>query len=187
MNYGVPDDYEELARRGIDVAGKIVLARYGGSWRGIKPKVAAEQGAIGCLIYSDPRDDGYVRGDVYPIGAYRMDRGVQRGSVADMPLFPGDPLTPNAGATGAAERLDLDDAPTLTTIPVLPISYADAEPLLRALGGPVAPPAWRGGLPLTYHLGPGPAAVDLEVASTWELQPAYNVIGRLAGSEAPNQ
>ena len=128
MNYGVPDDYEELARRGIDVAGKIVLARYGGSWRGIKPKVAAEQGAIGCLIYSDPRDDGYVRGDVYPIGAYRMDRGVQRGSVADMPLFPGDPLTPNAGATEAAERLDLDDAPTLTTIPVLPISYADAEP-----------------------------------------------------------
>ena len=187
VNYGVPDDYDELARRGIDVAGKIVIARYGGSWRGIKPKVAAERGAVGCLIYSDPRDDGYVQGDVYPAGAYRMDRGVQRGSVADMPLFPGDPLTPNVGATETAERLPLDEAPTLTAIPVLPISYADAEPLLRALGGPVAPPAWRGGLPLTYHLGPGPAAVELEVAFDWELEPAYNVIAKLAGAEAPDQ
>ena len=187
VNYGVPDDYDELARRGIDVAGKIVIARYGGSWRGIKPKVAAERGAIGCLIYSDPRDDGYAQGDVYPAGPYRMDQGVQRGSVADMPLFPGDPLTPNVGATEAAERLSLDDAPTLTAIPVLPISYADAEPLLRALRGPVAPPAWRGGLPLTYHLGPGPAAVELEVAFDWDLEPAYNVIGKLAGAEAPDQ
>ena len=187
VNYGVPDDYDELARRGIDVAGKIVIARYGGSWRGIKPKVAAERGAIGCLIYSDPRDDGYAQGDVYPAGPYRMDQGVQRGSVADMPLFPGDPLTPNVGATEAAERLSLDEAPTLTAIPVLPISYADAEPLLRALGGPVAPPAWRGGLPLTYHLGPGPAAVELEVAFDWDLEPAYNVIGKLAGAEAPDQ
>ena len=181
VNYGVPDDYDELARRGIDVAGKIVIARYGGSWRGIKPKVAAERGAIGCLIYSDPRDDGYAQGDVYPAGPYRMDQGVQRGSVADMPLFPGDPLTPNVGATEAAERLSLDEAPTLTAIPVLPISYADAEPLLRALGGPVAPPAWRGGLPLTYHLGPGPAAVELEVAFDWDLEPAYNVIGKARG------
>ena len=187
VNYGVPDDYDELARRGIDVAGKIVIARYGGSWRGIKPKVAAERGAIGCLIYSDPRDDGYVQGDVYPAGAYRMDRGVQRGSVADMPLFPGDPLTPDVGATETAERLALDEAPTLTAIPVLPISYADAEPLLRALGGPLAPPAWRGGLPLTYHLGPGPAAVELEVAFNWELEPAYNVIAKLAGAQTPDQ
>ena len=187
VNYGVPDDYDALARRGIDVAGKIVIARYGGSWRGIKPKVAAERGAIGCLIYSDPRDDGYVQGDVYPAGPYRMDRGVQRGSVADMPLFPGDPLTPNVGATEGAERLPLDEAPTLTSIPVLPISYADAEPLLRALGGPVAPPAWRGGLPLTYHLGPGPAAVELEVAFDWNLEPAYNVIARLEGADEPDQ
>lgn len=186
VNYGVPDDYDELAQRGIDVAGKIVIARYGGSWRGIKPKVAAERGAIGCLIYSDPRDDGYVQGDVYPAGPYRMDRGIQRGSVADMPLFPGDPLTPNVGATETAERLSLDEAPTLTSIPVLPISYADAEPLLRALGGPVAPPAWRGGLPLTYHLGPGPATVELEVAFDWELEPAYNVIGKLAGTDEPD-
>ena len=187
VNYGVPADYDELARRGIDVAGKIVIARYGGSWRGIKPKVAAERGAIGCLIYSDPRDDGYGQGDVYPGGPYRMDRGVQRGSVADMPLFPGDPLTPNVGATESAERLPLDEAPTLTAIPVLPISYADAEPLLRALGGPVAPPAWRGGLPLTYHLGPGPAAVELEVAFDWDLEPAYNVIAKLEGAETPDQ
>ena len=183
----MPEDYDELARRGIDVAGRIVIARYGGSWRGIKPKVAAERGAVGCLIYSDPRDDGYVQGDVYPGGAYRMDRGVQRGSVADMPLFPGDPLTPFTGATETAERLTLAEAPTLTAIPVLPISYADAEPLLRALGGPVAAPSWRGGLPLTYHLGPGPAAVELEVAFDWETVPAYNVIGRLAGSEEPDQ
>lgn len=187
VNYGVPADYEELERRGIDVTGKIVLARYGGSWRGIKPKVAAEHGAIGCLIYSDPRDDGYVQGDVYPEGPYRRADGAQRGSVADMPLFPGDPLTPNVGATEDAERLDLAEAPTLTKIPVLPISYADAEPLLAELGGPVAPRDWRGGLPLTYHLGPGPTQVHLELAFDWDLEPAYNVIARLEGRERPDQ
>ena len=187
VNYGVPADYEDLERRGIDVRGKIVIARYGGSWRGIKPKVAAEQGAIGCLIYSDPRDDGYFRGDVYPAGPYRMDRGIQRGSVLDMPLFPGDPLTPNVGATADAERLDRSEAPTLTTIPVLPISYADARPLLEALGGPLAPLAWRGGLPITYHIGPGPAVVELELAFNWDLAPAYDVIATLAGSERPDQ
>ena len=187
VNYGVPGDYDELERRGIDVAGKVVIARYGGSWRGIKPKVAAEHGAIGCLIYSDPRDDGYARGDVYPDGPYRMADGAQRGSVADMPLCPGDPLTPHVGATEAAARLDLDEAPTLTKIPVLPISYADAEPLLAALGGPVAPGNWRGGLPLTYHLGPGPAQVHLEVAFNWDLEPAYNVIARLEGRERADQ
>jgi N-acetylated-alpha-linked acidic dipeptidase len=187
VNYGVPADYEELERRGIDVTGKIVIARYGGSWRGIKPKVAAEHGAIGCLIYSDPRDDGYGRGDVYPDGPYRRADGAQRGSVADMPLFPGDPLTPNVGATEDAERLELDDAPTLTKIPVLPISYADAQPLMAALAGPVAPGDWRGGLPLTYHLGPGPAQVHLELAFNWDLEPAYNVIARLEGRERSDQ
>ncbi len=187
VNYGVPADYEDLERHGIDVRGKIVIARYGGSWRGIKPKVAAEHGAIGCLIYSDPRDDGYSQGEVYPAGPYRADDGVQRGSVLDMPLFPGDPLTPNVGATADAERLDRSDAPTLTTIPVLPISYADARPLLEALGGPVAPPAWRGGLPITYHIGPGPAVVELELAFDWDLAPAYDVIATLEGSERPDQ
>ena len=188
VNYGVPKDYEELERRGIGVKGKIVIARYGGSWRGIKPKVAAEHGAIGCLIYSDPRDDdGYFEGDVYPEGAYRNERGAQRGSVADMPLFPGDPLTPGVGATPGAKRLTLAEAPTLTKIPVMPISYADATPLLRALRGPVAPESWRGALPLTYHLGPGPAKVHLKLAFDWKQVPAYDVIARLPGSERPDQ
>ena len=187
VNYGVPRDYEELERRGVDVKGKIVIARYGGSWRGIKPKVAAERGAVGCLIYSDPRDDGYFQGDVYPKGAWRNEWGAQRGSVADMPLFPGDPLTPGVGATREATRLDRKDAPTLTKIPVLPISYSDALPLLRALGGPVAPPAWRGALPVTYHLGPGPAAVRLKLAFDWKLAPAFNVVARLRGAERPDE
>lgn len=187
VNYGIPDDYEELERRGVDVAGKIVIARYGGSWRGIKPKVAAEHGAIGAIIYSDPSDDGYGAGDVYPNGPYRMEHGVQRGSVLDMPQYPGDPLTPGYGATPDAERLDPADAPTIMKIPVLPISYADALPLLSALGGEVAPASWRGGLPITYHTGPGPATVRLHVEFNWDLAPAYNVIARLPGSEFPDE
>ena len=187
VNYGVPRDYEELERRGVDVKGKVAIARYGGSWRGIKPKVAAEHGAVGCIIYSDPRDDGYYQGDVYPEGAWRNERGAQRGSVADMPLFPGDPLTPGVGATPEARRLALKDAPTLTKIPVLPISYADALPLLRAMRGPVAPEAWRGALPITYHLGPGPAKVHLRLAFDWKQVPLYDVVARLAGSERPDE
>jgi N-acetylated-alpha-linked acidic dipeptidase len=187
VNYGVPRDYEELERRGIDVKGKIVIARYGGSWRGIKPKVAAERGAIGCLIYSDPRDDGYYQGDVYPKGAYRMEWGAQRGSVADMPLYPGDPLTPNIGATKDAKRLEIKNAPTLTKIPVIPISYGDALPLLKNLGGPVAPESWRGALPITYHLGPGATTVRLKLEFNWDIKPIYNVIAKMKGSESPDQ
>jgi N-acetylated-alpha-linked acidic dipeptidase len=188
VNYGVTRDYEELERRGIDLKGKIVLARYGGSWRGIKPKVAAEHGAIGCLIYSDPRDDGYFEGDVYPRGPYRSEAGAQRGSVADMPLYPGDPLTPGVGATPeVAKGIDLSRAKTLTKIPVMPISYGDALPLLKALGGPVAPESWRGALPVTYHLGPGPTKVHLKLAFDWRLVPAYDVIARRAGSERPDE
>jgi N-acetylated-alpha-linked acidic dipeptidase len=187
VNYGVPRDYEELAQRGIDVRGKIVIARYGGSWRGIKPKVAAEHGAVGCLIYSDPRNDGYYQGDVYPKGAWRNEWGAQRGSVADMPTFPGDPLTPGVGATADARRLDIRNAPTLTKIPVLPISYADALPLLRALGGPVAPDSWRGALATTYHLGPGPATVHLKLEFDWQRVPARDVIARLRGAERPDE
>jgi N-acetylated-alpha-linked acidic dipeptidase len=188
VNYGIPADYDELEKRGISVRGKIVIARYGGSWRGIKPKVAAERGAIGCLIYSDPRDDGYFQGDVYPKGAYRNEFGVQRGSVADMPLFPGDPLTPNVGATKDAKRLALKDAPTLTKIPVLPISYGDALPMLRNLGGAVAPASWRGALPITYHLGGVNAVkVRLKLEFNWDLKPAYNVIAKMAGAESPDQ
>ncbi len=153
VNYGIPDDYEMLDRLGISVKGAIVIARYGGSWRGIKPKVAAEHGAVGCLIYSDPRDDGYSDGDVFPAGGLRNRDGVQRGSVMDMPVYPGDPLTPGVGATKDAKRLPIEKAVTLTKIPVMPISYGDAQPMLAAMTGPVAPAAWRGGLPITYHLG----------------------------------
>ena len=187
VNYGIPADYEELARLGIDVKGKIVLAKYGGSWRGIKPKVAYENGAIGCIMYSDPEDDGYFQGDVYPKGPYRMEHGIQRGSVLDMPMYPGDPLTPGYGATKDAKRLDIADAPTIMKIPVKPISYGDALPLLKALDGPVAPVAWRGGLPITYHVGPGPAKVNLHLEFEWELRTAYNPIGRMEGSVYPNE
>jgi N-acetylated-alpha-linked acidic dipeptidase len=182
VNYGIPEDYEQLDRLGISVKGKIVIARYYHSWRGIKPKVAAEHGAVGCLIYSDPHEDGFVEGDTFPAGAWRPKDGVQRGSVADMPLYPGDPLTPGVGATKNAKRLDIKDAPTITKIPVLPISYADAQPLLAALAGPVAPEGWRGGLGITYHVGPGPAKVHLKVKSNWDLKPLYDVIAKIPGS-----
>ncbi len=187
VNQGLPKDYEVLAQHGIDVHGKIVIARYGGSWRGLKPKLAAENGAVGCILYSDPRDDGFFQGVVYPDGPYRMGYGVQRGSVLDMPLSPGDPLTPGYGATPDAERLSLDQATGLMTIPVLPIGYADAEPLLRALEGPVAPVSWRGALPLTYHMGPGPARVRLELKFSWDLVPAYNVVAVMEGSDYPEE
>ncbi|HVF30161.1 MAG TPA: M28 family metallopeptidase [Pyrinomonadaceae bacterium] len=187
VNYGVPADYDELERRGIDVKGKIVIARYGGSWRGIKPKVAAEHGAVGCLIYSDPRNDGYYQGDVYPKGPYRMDHGVQRGSVMDMPLYPGDPLTKGIGATKGAKRIDIKTAPTLTKIPVLPISYADALPLLRNLDGAVVPDSWRGALPVTYHFGGRTPTVRMKLEFNWDIKPIYNVIARMPGAERPDQ
>ena len=187
VNYGLPSDYEELDRRGISVKGAIVIARYGASWRGIKPKVAAERGAIGCLIYSDPRDDGYFVDGVFPDGPMRSKDGVQRGSVMDMPTYPGDPTTPGRGSTPGVTRLDVKDVTTLTRIPVLPISYGDAQPLLAALGGTVAPMDWRGSLPITYRIGPGPARVHLKVAFDWSLKRAHNVIARLPGSTYPNE
>jgi N-acetylated-alpha-linked acidic dipeptidase len=187
VNYGLPKDYEWLAEHGIDVRGKIVLARYGASWRGIKPKVAAEHGALGCIIYSDPRDDGYFQGDVYPKGAWRPDSGAQRGSVMDLPTYPGDPLTPFVGATEYVDNPDYQKAQTLTKIPVLPISYGDAVELIKRLGGPVAPEPWRGALPITYHAGPGPATVHLKLAFNWKLAPAYDVIARMPGSELPGE
>src|SRR6476659_214877 len=165
VNYGIPEDYEKLEQMGISVKGAIAIARYGNSWRGIKPKVAAEHGAVGCLIYSDPRDDGYFEGDVFPQGAWRPPDGVQRGSVMDMPIHPGDPLTPDVGATKDAKRLALKDVKTFTRIPVLPISYGDAQNLLKALTGPIGPENWRGSLPFAYHIGPGPAKVHLKVLS----------------------
>ncbi len=187
VNYGLAEDYETLATMGIDVKGKIVIAKYGRSWRGIKPKVAYEHGAIGCIIYSDPKDDGYFAGDVYPKGAFKNENGVQRGSVMDMVIYPGDPLTPNIGATENAKRLDRKDAPTILKIPVLPISYKDAKPLLAALKGPVAPEDWRGALPMTYHVGPGAATVHLKLAFNWNMVTAYDVIGMIKGSTYPDE
>jgi len=187
VNYGTPADYEELERRGIDVKGKIVISRYGGSWRGIKPKVAAEHGAVGCLIYSDPKNDGFYQGDVYPKGPYRNENGVQRGSVMDMPLHPGDPLTKGIGATKNAKRIDRKDAETLTKIPVLPISYSDALPLLRNLDGAVVPDAWRGALPVTYHFGSGTPTVRMKLQFNWEMKKIYDVIAKMKGSELPDQ
>lgn len=187
INYGVPADYDELAKLGVDVKGKIVIARYGGSWRGIKPKVAAEHGAIGCLIYSDPRDDGYYQGDVFPKGPYRPEQGAQRGSVMDMPIHPGDPLTPGWGAVKGAKRIRREEAEVITKIPVLPISYGDALPMLRELTGPVAPEAWRGALPITYHVGSGPARVHLKVSFDWSMKTLYDVVARIEGSTYPDE
>ena len=187
VNYGIPEDYEQLDRMGVSVQGKIVIARYYHSWRGIKPKVAAEHGAVGCLIYSDPHEDGFVQGETFPKGAWRPKYGVQRGSVADMPVYPGDPLTPGVGATKDAKRLKIEDAPTITKIPVLPISYADAQPLLEALTGRVAPPQWRGGVGITYHVGPGAAKVHLKVKSNWDTKPVYDVIAKIPGATFPDE
>jgi N-acetylated-alpha-linked acidic dipeptidase len=164
VNQGVRSDYEQLDRMGVSVKGAIVIARYGGAWRGIKPKVAAEHGAVGCIIYSDPRDDGYAAGDTFPNGPYRPLEGVQRGAVTNT-LYEGDPLTPGYGSTKDAKRLPIKGNPLITKIPVLPISYGDAQPLLAAIAGQTVPPAWRGNLPITYHVGPGPAKVHLKVES----------------------
>jgi N-acetylated-alpha-linked acidic dipeptidase len=186
VNYGMRDDYDQLDRMGISVKGKIVIARYGAGWRGIKPKVAYEHGAIGCIIYSDPADDGYLPGDVYPKGAYRPKEGVQRGSVEDT-YYPGDPLTPGVGATKDAKRLQISESKVIQKIPVLPISYEDAQPLLAAMGGEVVPEKWAGALPITYHMGPGPAQVHLIMKSNWDIKPLYDVIARIPGSTYPDE
>jgi N-acetylated-alpha-linked acidic dipeptidase len=188
VNYGLKDDYEALDRRGISVKGKIAIARYGGGWRGLKPKLAQEHGAIGCIIYSDPQDDGYRAGDVYPKGGARPDYSVQRGSVADMTTFPGDPLTPGVGATANAKRLTREESPTILKIPTLPMSYGDAVKILSKLGGPQAPADFAGALPITYHLGgDGKTQLHLLVNSEWSLKPVYDVIAMLKGGEYPDQ
>jgi N-acetylated-alpha-linked acidic dipeptidase len=187
VNYGMQADYETLERQGVDVKGKIVIARYGNGWRGLKPLLAQMHGAVGCIIYSDPRDDGYSVDKAYPDGPARPPQGFQRGSVADMPLYPGDPLTPGVGATKDAKRLERSQAQTILKIPALPISYADAQPLLEAIGGNVAPAAWRGSLPITYRVGPSTARVHLMVRSDWSLKTLYDVIAVMKGSKWPDQ
>jgi N-acetylated-alpha-linked acidic dipeptidase len=188
VNYGMPDDYEELARRGIDVRGKIILARYGAGWRGLKPKLAQEHGAVGTLIYSDPADDGFSSDDPYPHGGARPEGGVQRGSVQDMTTYPGDPLTPGIGATANAKRLTREEARTILKIPALPISYGDASKILAALQGPVVTGSRRGGLAMAYHWGGTDAVkVHLAVKSDWSLKRLYDVIGVMKGRIYPDQ
>ena len=187
VNYGMPADFERLKEMKISVKGKIVLARYGAGWRGIKPKVALENGAIGCLIYSDPRDDGFFQGDVYPGGPYRPEYGAQRGSVMDMPIHPGDPLTPGWGSEAGGRKNKREDAATILKIPVLPIGYGDALPILKQLKGPVAPEAWRGALPVTYHVGPGPAQLHMKLSFEWKNRPLYNVVVRIPGTTRPDE
>jgi len=187
VNYGLPKDYEELDRLGISVKGAIAIVKYGNSWRGIKPKVAAEHGAIACLIYSDPADDGYFVDNVFPKGPMRPPEGVQRGSVMDFPSSsPGDPLTPGVGATPDAKRLAIKDAGSITKIPVLPVSYGDAQPLLSALTGPMAPKEWRGALAISYHVGPGPAKVHLKVTFHWDMKRIFDVVAKIPGAEEPD-
>ncbi len=188
VNYGMPEDYEALERLGVSVKGKIVIARYGQGWRGLKPQLAEEHGAIGALIYSDPADDGYGQGDVWPKGPHRPPASVQRGSVQKMMIYPGDPLTPGIGAVAGAKRLSRAEAKTLLKIPALPISYADAKPFLEALKGPEAPAAFRGGLPIAYHVGgSGETSVHLAVKSDWSLKTIYDVIAVMKGKGEPDQ
>src|SRR6516225_599701 len=187
VNYGMQEDYKILQRLGVSVSGKIVIARYGGGWRGLKPKLAYQHGAVGCVIYSDPGNDGYAVDDTYPSGPMRPPNGLQRGSVSDISLYPGDPLTPGVAATKNAKRLKVSQAPTILKIPVLPISYADAQVFLATLGGPVAPPSWRGSLPITYHVGPAATVSHLAVKSDWSLKEIDDVIAVMKGSTWPEQ
>jgi len=187
VNYGAPSDYEQLDAMGVSVKGAIVIARYGETWRGIKPKLAAEHGAIGCIIYSDPKDDGYARGEPYPNGPMRPPDGVQRGSVMDMPVYPGDPQTPGIGAKAGVKLIPLDQVKTITKIPVLPISYADAQPFLKALEGETVPANWRGDLPFTYKTGPSKAMVHLAVTFNWDRKPLYNVVATIPGEKFPDE
>jgi N-acetylated-alpha-linked acidic dipeptidase len=187
VNYGMPADYDQLERMGVSVKGKIAITRYGKGWRGLKPKLAQEHGAVGCIIYSDPRDDGYAADEPYPTGPARPEGGLQRGSVVDMTLYPGDPLTPGIGATKNAKRLKVSEAPTILKIPTLPISWGEAQHLLATLDGEVAPRAWMGNVPLTYHIGGNGAPVHLAVKSDWSLKPLYNVVAMLKGSDYPDQ
>ncbi len=187
VNRGLPNDYQKLAEMGISVEGKIAIARYGGSYRGVKVKVAGEQGAIGLIIYSDPADDGYMKGDTYPRGPWRSADAIQRGTVKYIFQYAGDPLTPGWASTKAAHRIPITEATDLPQIPVAPLAYRDAEPLLRALAGPNVPRGWQGGLPFAYHIGPGLAKVHLKVRSEHKNRPIYNVIAKLKGTENPDQ
>ncbi|HWQ02884.1 MAG TPA: M28 family metallopeptidase, partial [Candidatus Nitrosotenuis sp.] len=182
VNYGLPEDYKRLRELGVNPEGKIALARYGRSFRGVKARVAEENKAVGLIIYSDPADDGYVAGDIYPKGPYRPSSGIQRGSVYYGFFYSGDPLTPGVAATEKAKRLDPAEARSLPRIPVMPINYRDAHEILSRLEGPRVPREWQGGLPFSYHTGGGPAAVHMKVEMDYELRAIYNPVARIRGA-----
>jgi N-acetylated-alpha-linked acidic dipeptidase len=182
VNYGTQEDYRTLASSGVHVEGKIVLARYGRNYRGIKAKLANEHKALALIIYSDPKDDGNVAGETYPNGPWRPMSGIQRGSIIYTQLYPGDPLTPGVAATPAAKRLAPADAASLPRIPTMPINAQDASAILGNLGGETVPADWQGGLPFTYHFGPGSAEVHLKLVMDYQQRPIYDVIAKLHGT-----
>jgi N-acetylated-alpha-linked acidic dipeptidase len=189
-NYGTPEDFRKLDEMKIDVRGKIVLVRYGQNFRGVKEFIAQERGAAAVLIYSDPHDDGWQRGDKYPQGPWRPDTGVQRGSVGYMFQFPGDPTTPGIASVPSlpdSQRTPPEKSAQLPKIPVTPISYADAWPILEHLAGPDSPRDWQGALPFTYHLGPGPVKVRVHLKQDFQYRTIWDVIGRIPGTQSPNE
>ncbi|MGA3087610.1 MAG: M28 family metallopeptidase [Terriglobales bacterium] len=189
-NYGSPADFDKLKRLDVDVRGKIVVVRYGENFRGVKEFVAQERGAAGVIIYSDPKDDGYYRGDAYPKGPWRPASGVQRGSVGFMFQFPGDPTTPGIASVPAlpdSQRVSPADSEQLPKIPVTPLSYADASPILGHLGGPASPREWQGALPFTYHVGPGPAKVRMHLKQDYQFRTIWDVIGKVRGAASPDE
>ena len=189
-NYGSPADFDKLKELGVNVRGKIVIVRYGENFRGVKEFVAQERGAAGVLIYSDPKDDGYYRGDANPKGPWRPATGVQRGSVGYMFQFPGDPTTPGIASTPNlpdSKRTPPSESAQLPKIPVTPISYADASPILEHLGGPQSPREWQGALPFTYHLGSGPAKVKVHLKQDYQYRIIWDVIGKIRGTTTPDE
>ncbi len=189
-NYGTPDDFDKLKQMNVDVRGKIVIVRYGQNFRGVKAFVAQERGAAGVVIYSDPKDDGYYRGDAYPKGPWRPASGVQRGSIGFMFQFPGDPTTPGVAATPTlpdSKRISSAESAQMPKIPVTPISYADAEPILENLSGPDSPRDWQGALPFTYHVGPGPAKVKMHLKQDYQFRTIWDVIGKVPGTSSPDE
>ncbi len=189
-NYGSPADFDKLKQMNVDVRGKIVIVRYGENFRGVKAFVAQERGAAGVIIYSDPKDDGYYRGDAYPKGPWRPASGVQRGSIGFMFQFPGDPTTPGVASTPAlpdSKRMSPAASEQLPKIPVTPLSYADASPILEHLGGPASPREWQGALPFTYHVGPGPAKVKMHLKQDYQFRTIWDVIGKVRGTSSPDE
>lgn len=187
VNYGSPADFERLRGLGIAVEGRITLVRYGGAFRGLKVKESQDRGAAGVLIYSDPADDGYMKGDVYPDGPMRPPSAIQRGSVLFLSHVPGDPSTPTGPSIAGAKRIPRAQMTNVPRIPSLPISYGEAEKILRRLGGPRVPDEWQGGLPFAYHVGPGSAAVEMNVQMDEGLKPIYNVVATIKGTSEPEK